>query len=123
MNKFTFLAMAAGMFIACNNQAPRTDAPLGSLDEEKLNYPYTLNHPADNWDRGDQKNVVLVLNSFKAYQDGNVGECLRYFADTVTLDFDHYHFKGPKDSVLAMLTTSRNNFTKMAVHMEDWEAV
>ena len=123
MKKITFLVMVSAIFIACNNQAPKTDAPLGSIDEEKLNYPYTLDHPADNWDRGDQKNVVLVLNSFKAYQDGNVGECLKYFADTVTLDFDNYHYRGPKDSVLAMFTTSRNNLASMEVKMEDWEAV
>src|SRR6478735_886797 len=57
---------------------------------EKLDYPYTLEEPYQDWQPGDQKHAVNVMKSLKAYENGDIASCVSGFGDTVELRFDNY---------------------------------
>lgn len=88
---------------------------------EKIDYAYTpRTHQPDNWDRGDQKNVALVLNSLKAWADGNVEECLKYFADSVTIQWDGFDQKISKDTLRKWFN---HDTYSVQINMDDYETV
>jgi hypothetical protein len=66
MKKFLIPAFAA-ILLSCNSETKDAKTSEETKKEpattENLTYAYPLkDHPSDNWDRGDQKNVVMVLN-------------------------------------------------------------
>lgn len=112
-------------FTACNNAdtgASKSSADSTSPSTAKLDYPYTIEHP-DGWERGDPKNSVMVLKSLKAYENGNIDECVFYFGDSVLLEFDQYEQKVTKDSLKAMFTRDRGGYKSYEIRMDDWESV
>lgn len=117
--------IAALVLIACNNTAK--DSAAGTTDSSnasasKLDYPYTIEHP-DAWQRGDAKNSLACLKALKAYETGNIDECLSYFGDSVLFEFDDFQKKVSKDTLKAMLTKSRGDDKILQVKMDDWESV
>jgi len=87
---------------------------------EKIDYAYTpKDHQPDNWDRGDQKNVALVLNSLKAWADGNIDESLKDFADSVAVAWDGFDSKVSKDTLRVWF---KHDYT-VQIKMDDYEAV
>lgn len=112
--------------ISCNNEGDSKDAKKDSAKANTpasaMNYPYTIDHP-DNWEIGNNANTLAVLNSLKAWEDGKMEETMKYFADSVRVQFDGLDKKMSNDSLKAMFTASRNSFKSMHVKMEDWESV
>ena len=74
---------------------------------EKLDYAYTLEKPYSDWQPGDQMHAVNVLKSLKAYENGDINNCVTAFGDSVELRFDGYREKMSNDSLRKMFTKSR----------------
>lgn len=125
MRKSVLLAACLSFFVACNNEKAgdslesRSDSTGTS---KQINYAYT---PAEmpNWEMGDPENAALVLNSLKAYETGNIDECIKYFADSVEFLSDGYHFKGTRDSFAVALKKEREAIQSITIEMHDWESV
>ena len=107
---------------ACKNAETDVSKATADTSAAKPDYAYTIERP-DGWERGDVKNSVLVLKSLKAYENGNVDECVSYFGDSVELKFDEYEQKLSNDSLKAFLTRSRDGRKSIQIKMEDWESV
>ena len=127
MKKCTTMAIAALLLVACNNNETSKEgsavAP-AAVAAEKIDYAYLpSNHPADYWDRGDQKNIAMVLKSLKAFETGNVEESLADFADSVRYSVDGFDAKVSKDSLRAMFKEGWKNMSAMKVDMGDYETV
>jgi hypothetical protein len=129
MKKLIFFFLAGIAFSACNNPATESkdDTTKDSVAVEpasatKMNYPYTIEHP-DGWEMGSNDNTMAALSSLKAYETGNMDECLKYFGDTVRLAFNEYEATVPHDSLKAMFTKSRGKLKSMEIKMDDWESV
>lgn len=90
---------------------------------EKIEYPYTLPRPYQNWQAGNQQHVVTVLKSLKAYETGDVTAAATAFADSAELRFDYYHAKLSNDSLKKIFTQMRAGITSMTIDMQDWEPV
>ena len=128
MKKLTLFFLAAIAFTSCNNAgtdtkeavkdstAPVPPAPVA------MNYPYTIDHP-DNWDMGSTANTMVALSALKGYETGNVPESMKYFGDSVHLQFDALDKAFPVDSLQAMFTKFRSAMKSMEVKMNDWESV
>ena len=119
------MALAVILF-SCDSQTKEASTKEEPKTEptEKLTYAYPLkDQPSDNWDRGDQKNVVLVLNSLKAWENNNLDEAMKDFADSIQLYFDGLEAKLSKDSTKKMFKSQRDNMKTYAVEMEDYESV
>lgn len=118
----------AGIAIAsCNNQGTETkevakDSTTGAVAEAKMNYPYTIDHP-DNWEIGSTANTMAALTALKAYENGHIDECVKYFGDSVKLAFDGFETKVSNDSLKSMFAASRGKLKSMEVKMDDWESV
>jgi hypothetical protein len=123
------LASMAVVITSCSNQpaastATATPAADTSTVTEKIDYAYTpSNHAPDNWDRGDQKNVALVLKSLKAFADGKVDESLQSFADSVYWVSDEGEGKYSKDQIKKMFTDGWSKMSSIKIMMEDYESV
>lgn len=124
------LVIAFTVFFAlgCNDKSgstdtKTTDTTTASAPMEKMDYPYTLNQPYQDWQPGDQKHAVNVMKSLKAYENGDINASVVAFADSVELMFDGYRDKLSNDSLKRMFTKSRGELSALKIDMKDWESV
>jgi hypothetical protein len=124
MKKMIVPAVIAVLAIACNNPSGNSIAKADSTNAqpEKVNYAYTIDHP-DYWEMGSPKNTEIVLNSLKAYENGDIKTSVKSFSDSVELYFDKYSAKLSNDSLSAMFTKYRNETASMKIKMEDFISV
>lgn len=127
MKKMT-LILLTGFAVSCNNggsetkDAMKDTAATAAAASAPMNYPYTIEHP-DNWEMGSNANTMVVLSSLKAWEEGKIDESLKYFGDSVRVEFDGPDKKMSNDSLKVMLTSGRNNFKSISIKMHDWESV
>lgn len=120
MKKLLFISTVLWLTASCKDEVTE---PATMVKSEKIDYAYTIKHDVDNWDKGSQENVALVLNCLKAFETGNIEECMKYFADSVTWKMDYIDSKMSKDSLKAMLQGYRASLSSLSVEMNDWESV
>ena len=124
MKRILFTASIALMVISCNTKSESKtgdENTASASSSDKIEYAYLpMNHQPDNWVRGDQKNVALVLNSLKAWADGNIDECLKYFADSVNIAWDGVDRKVSKDT---LKTWFNHDNATVQIKMDDYETV
>lgn len=119
------MASCAALF-SCSNETKdaSTKAEPKIESSESLQYAYNLkDRPNDNWDRGDQKNVVLVLNSLKAFENNQIDEAVKSFADSVQFAADGIEAKFSRDSLKSILQNARGSLKSFEIQMEDFESV
>ena len=125
--KKCMIAFAILLVMACNNPEASKETAVAATETavaEKIDYAYLpADHLADYWDRGDQKNVAIVLKSLKAFENGNVEEALAGFGDSIRYSFDGFDAKISKDSLRAMFKEGWKNMSALKVVMGDFEAV
>ena len=127
MKKMRLFFLSAIVFASCNNGGTETkeamkDSTTVAPAMTTMNYPYTIDHP-DNWDIGSSANTMTALSALKGYETGNVAESMKYFGDSIHLQFDGLDKKMSSDSVKAMFTNFRAGMKSMDVKMYDWESV
>ena len=125
MKKLSMMVFAVILF-SCNSETKDANTKEQPKTEtaEKLVYAYNLkDQPNDNWDKGDQKNVVMVLNSLKAWENNNLDEALKDFADSIHFVMDGFDAKLSKDSTKKMLQAMRMPLKSFSIEMEDYETV
>ena len=124
MKKLLIIASAAIFFIGCDNKKESKENSESTSSAEKIDYAYLpANHLPDNWDRGDQKKIAMVLKSLKAFENGKLEEALAPFADSVKWSFDGFDAKISKDSLRSMFKGAWANMKSMKIEMGDYEAV
>ncbi|MBE7510551.1 MAG: hypothetical protein HS118_10190 [Bacteroidia bacterium] len=124
--QFLLLAAAGMILTSCQNGSnTKTDAAKDSTasatsaaSTEKMDYPYTIKHP-DNWDIGSQQNTLIALSALKAWENQNMDESLKYFADSVDISFDGMSKKVSKDTLRAIIAPSEAP-KSIKIKMEDW---
>jgi hypothetical protein len=121
MKPFTllFIGLCAVLF-GCKSKSDTNQA--SSDTSAKLNYPFTPKYSI-NWQPGDEKNAVIVLECLKKYVAGDVKGALENFADTVEFYADQFHFKGKKDSLVTILEKTRNDMTSVSKTFDTWLTV
>lgn len=90
---------------------------------QNLTYPYSLPDPYEDWQPGNKMHAVNVMNSLKAYENGDIDACITAFGDTVALRFDGYRATVSKDSLKTILRNSRAQVASEKIYMDDWESV
>jgi hypothetical protein len=117
------LAFVCFVFFSCNNATQTAGTNIDSVGKKvTYTYPFVPKYSV-NWQPGDEKNAVLVLNSFKKYVDGDVKGAFESFADSVEFSADKFHFSGKKDSLLAMMIPMRAAAASMTIDVDTWETV
>jgi hypothetical protein len=131
VSKQFFMLFVGGLiFISCKNgnntkssNSANDSAAVASVNSvvQEMNYPYKIDHP-DYWETGSQQNTFNALSALKAWENGNIGQSLTYFADTVHVQFDGIDKMVPKDT-LGLMITPNKSIKKILVKMQDWESV
>lgn len=85
-------------------------------------YPYTIEHP-DNWEVGSTANTMSALKALKAWEEGKMDESVKYFADSIRLQFDGLDKKVSNDSLKAFFAGGYNDYKTVKVRMTDFESV
>ena len=124
MKKIMLIPMTISMLIACNpnQQQAKEEKPADSsaaVQKMAVTYPFSHKYSI-NWQPGDDKITLMVLETFKKYVDGDVAGAMENFGDTIELNFDYYHYRGPRDSVKAMFTAERANMATDIVEHDTW---
>lgn len=128
MKKMFFFLAGVLFFFGCNeNKTPadvttHADSVKTETIAANVTYPYTIDHP-DNWEIGSNANTITALSAIKGFEDNNIDESLKYFADSVRLEFDGLDTKVSKDSLKALFTEWRADSKSMKIKMNDWESV
>jgi hypothetical protein len=122
------LIFLIGMACSCNHAGSESkdvvkdSATATSTSNEAIHYPYAVDHP-DNWEIGSSANTLIALNSLKAWELGKMDESLKYFGDTIWVQFDGLDTKLPNDSLKAMFTVAWNDYKTVHENMKNWESV
>ena len=124
MKKMILVLITTISFASCNNSGTETKEPAkdSTATASPANYPYTIKQP-DNWQTGSSENTMVALSALKAYENGNVAESMKYFGDSIHLQFDAMDTTLSNDSAKAMFTKFRGDIKSMNVKMDDWESV
>jgi hypothetical protein len=76
-----------------------------------------------NWQPGDEKNAVIVLNSLKKYVDGDIKGCVAAFADTAEFVADKFRFRGSRDSLETVIAAMRGASAAISKNFDTWITV
>ena len=129
MKKLILLGCVALFAVSCNDKGSSTDSKSGDSTKTadnksgKLDYPYTLDRPYQDWQPNDQQHAVNVMKSLKAWETNDIAGAVSYFGDSIDLRFDGYRKKLPHDSLLAEFTAMRSEYKNITIKMADWESV
>ena len=124
MKKLIFLSCMALAVAGCSNSGTKDETPKATdsmstagaeATTEKLEYPYTLSRPYQNWQAGSQQNAITVMKGLKAFENGDINACMASFGDSVELRFDYLHTKLSNDSLRKWFTEQRANYASMTV--------
>lgn len=127
MKKLVLFFLTGIIISSCNDQGSASkevvkDSASAEPVAPKMNYPYTIDQP-DNWEMGSPDNTMVALSALKAFENGNVAESMKYFGDSIHLQFDGFDKTLSADSAKAMFTSLRSGYKSMDVKMNDWESV
>jgi hypothetical protein len=117
MKRSLLLLVVCAAFMGCKQKTvieqPKTDSTA------KLDFPFKPKYSI-NWEKGDEKNALIVLNCLKKYVAGDVKGAAENFADTVSFTGDDFYFRGKRDSLVAILSLVRGDMTDVSKEFDSW---
>ena len=127
MKKLMLIACTAILSFGCNDKSGASSGSdstkMAETKSGDLVYPYALPKGYRDWQPGDQKHVVTVMNSLKAFENGDMKACFAEFGDSVEVLLDGYHQKLSHDSLTKFFTQQRAEYKTLKIEMQDWESV
>lgn len=125
MKQLFLLLLGGALFAACNNEGSSgtkstSVSAASDTSTKKMDYPYTIKHP-DNWEIGSTQNTFNALSALKEWENKNIDASMKYFADSIHVQFDGLDKTVSNDSLRAMITPD-STMKNMRVTMQDWES-
>jgi hypothetical protein len=118
MKKLIFLAWTLPcLFIACDSQrSGKTDTANSSI---KL--PYEPAYSADINDNVSDSDLLLVLNTYKYWESGDMQALRSAMGDSVAVnESEGLAFNGPADSLMKIWTAARDSLASISITMDVW---
>ncbi len=113
------------LFMSCNDTGSSSSKVTSDKNADtsstSKNYPYSIKHP-DNWNIGNTQNTYNALSALKQWENKNIDESMKYFADSVHIQFDGIDRKISHDSLRVMITPD-STMKNRHVNMQDWVSV
>jgi hypothetical protein len=120
MKPFLVFSLLSIGVISCNSDPkPASEKADSVTAKQTIVYPFKPKYSL-NWQPGDEKNALIVLNCLKNFNEGNMKAVLADFADTVEFIKDKYHFKGSRDSLQTIVNASRNEMASVSKVFDTW---
>jgi hypothetical protein len=106
--------------LSCKNESkPLNEKKESPLNKNSAAYPFTASYSL-NWQPGDERKALLVLNCLKKYVEGDIKGSAAYFADTAEFIGDKFRFRGSRDSLIKILADMRNASTAVTKRFDTW---
>ena len=123
MQKNIFSFIFISLLLACNQISHKTDITEGiknQADTSIKNYPYVPTHSI-NYRIGDSKFAQTVLNIWKDYDNNDLNGDLKFFADSVRIEFGNgFIINAGKDSMLLMMKSFRSSLISSKTSVDTW---
>lgn len=120
MKKLVLLFFVA-FACSCTNST-KTSTETADSSATTLNYPYTIKNP-DNWEIGSTTNTMIALSALKEWENGDMDKSLKYFGDSIRVQFNSLDKKMSNDGLKVFLGDGFNSFKTVKEKMNDWESV
>jgi hypothetical protein len=89
-------------------------------DSSSVALPYTAGY-SSKFSIGKDSNVLMVLNNYKAWEDGDMNALKSTLADSVSLYLsDGFKFIGTRDSAMTLASAFRDSLSKVELNIEAW---
>ncbi len=123
MKKILIAGLGLCLFVACKNENTKsTDEKTEASAVSTPALAYTTKE-VPTWERGNDDNVAIAMNTLKSYETGNVDNMRQYLADSVEFKVDMWEFNGPADSLISQVKAHRATFSACEIRMDDYESV
>ncbi|MGB8195271.1 MAG: hypothetical protein WCF67_25265 [Chitinophagaceae bacterium] len=104
--------------MACNSDST-TISDVSTTPPVQL--PFTASYTADWSDSVSDQDLLVVLNSYKYWQDNDMKALSGVMGDSVTfLSYSGFKYSGRKDSLMNMWTKSRDSMSGVTIIMDSW---
>ena len=122
MIRFICAITIAFFMLSCTqNQSASTtssDSTKGSM-ADSVTYPYKATYSA-SFDIGKSASAKTVLDIWKAYENNKLGDSKNLWADSATLQFENFTFRGSRDSLIAGGNRDRGQYTSLVDSVDAW---
>ncbi len=122
MKRVLLFSSAFFLFMACNNEAAKTaetkkEEPAAST----VTLPYTAGYSSQFNDKVSDQDLLLVLNSYKYWETGDMNAVAGTLADSVRFEgSDGTRYSGAKAGLVDMWTKHRDSISTVQIMMDAW---
>jgi hypothetical protein len=109
--------LVCAVLFSCKNKAATEQSPADTAT--KIDFPFKPKYSI-KWEKGDDKNALIVLTCLKKYVAGDVKGAAENFADTCTFIGDNFFFNGKRDSLVTILSQIRGDMTTVTKEFDSW---
>ena len=121
MIRFLFTIVIVLFMLSCNqNQSASANSDSTQMAKaDTTSYAFKASY-SSSFAIGKSENAKTVLAIWKAYQDNKLADTKDLWADSVTLQFENFTFRGIRDSALAGGVADRARFTSVTDSVDAW---
>jgi len=119
MKKFLFSILTlTTTIIGCNS---KDETKSGDTTSSTISLPYKASYTSDFSDKVSDSALLLVLNSYKYWESGDLKSLRGTMGDSMSVDGnDKFHFNGLSDSLMHPWTISRDSLSSVVITMDAW---
>jgi len=125
MKQILFTLIISMLYVACSSN-PSSEAKTGDststskASEPASTMPYKASYSSDI-SVGKQADALTVLNSYKAWETGDMAAFANTLSDSVNFNFsDGSKFAGTKDSMMKMASKYRDSISSIKIDIDVW---
>jgi len=127
MRNLIFIIVVSSVYAACTGTTTaskeNSDSTSTTPAASAISYPYTADYTS-KISRGSDSNALLVLNSYKAWETGDMTALSNTLADSVEMMFSSgYEVSSTRDSIMNMAKKFRDSLSSVKIDMGVWEPV
>lgn len=125
MKKIMMLIAAAGFLVACNNEkadkAATAKCDPACVADSSLKLAFKANYTSQFTDKVADKDLTMVINSYKYWVDGDMKAVTGTLADSVYFQgWDGFKFSGVRANLLDIWTKHRDSLSSVKIDMDVW---
>jgi hypothetical protein len=116
MKKYTFFCMAFAIALAgCKTKGGT------KTTESNIKLPYTATYTTDFTNNVSDSDLLVVLNSYKAWETGDLKALRATMGDSIYVDAaDGFRFAGLTDSLMKNWEIMRDSLSSVKIMMDVW---
>ena len=124
MKKLLFILLISILYVACtggqSSDKNVTDSTSSVAAGPSVTMPYTAGY-SSSFTIGKQRDVLTVLNWYKAWETGDMTALASAFADSLTMHFsDGSSMDGKTDSLMVMAKKFRDSLSSVKINVDAW---